>query len=190
MDTSIVTSDAIDYLQQKSEIKNRRKAPPIFRAMSIISWWGNGKITPYLRFERLRRASGSRAESDVTNGSEFGTRYTKTSCIVYIDAYTIPKILIHDTYTIILGLQLSIDVPFFWLKYYCNTVCVIKEYLRLSSFKPAFLSSASQGLCPLSHCRAAHLHHVVFIINAVLIALWCSVYRMSQVDAQVQCTNT
>ena len=40
-------------------------------------------------------------------------------CIVYIDTYTIQKILnflIHDTYTIILSLQLSIAVQIFWFE--------------------------------------------------------------------------
>ena len=43
---------------------------------------------------------------------EFGTRYTKTLCIVYRVYRYIhdPKNLIHNTYTIIVGLQFSIVV--------------------------------------------------------------------------------
>ena len=53
---------------------------------------------------------------DADNVPEFGTRYTKTSCILYIDTYTIPKNIkffntryIHDN----LCLQLSIVVQLF-----------------------------------------------------------------------------
>ena len=65
--------------------------------------------------------------------AEFGTRYTKTSCIVYCVYRYIhdPNFLIHDKYTIILGLQLRIAVPLFRFEVLmCNTLCKLSVIVK------------------------------------------------------------
>ena len=65
---------------------------------------------------------------------EFGTRYTKTSCIVYRIYQYIhdPKNLIHDTYTIILGLQFSIIVQQNFISFSQNFAKFSQIFLKLS----------------------------------------------------------